>query len=199
MRRIFFLLVCLTAGLATAKAAIDLNPALTQYTANGITFKQLVFNDGQKRITYELPPQWTYRALGDAVKLVPANNSTADITIQAIPLTNPQPFDDKGIAAAREHFLQGMPAAIQMMKVLSEEQNTIPFKGGANYQITASYQALGETYFRRALYINLPDTQLIFRLNARKSEFEALYRTFRGSILSWQSEDRPAATVAASK
>ena len=85
------------------------------------------------------------------------------------------------------------------MKVLSEEQNTIPLKAGANYEITASYQALGETYIRRALYINLPDTQLIFRLSARKNEFEGLYRIFRGSILSWQWEDRPAETVAASK
>jgi hypothetical protein len=196
MRRSFSLLVCLTASLATGKAAIDLNPALTQYTANGITFKQLVFKDDHKRITYELPPQWSYRALGDSVKLVPAANSTADIAIQAIPLVNPQPLDDKGIAAARELFLQGMPPGSQAMKVLSEEQNTIPLKAGANYQITVSYQALGETFVRRALYMNLPDTQLIFRLNARKNEFENLWRTFRGSILSWQwVEPDPAATV----
>ena len=199
MRRTFFFLISLTASLATAKAAVDLNPALTEYTANGITFKQLVFKDGLKRITYELPPQWTYRALGDSVKLVPANNSTADITIQALPLVSPQPLDDKGIAAAREHFLRGMPPGCQTVKVLNEEQNTIPFKAGANYEITASYQALGETFIRRALYINLADTQLIFRLSARKTEFDSLYRTFRGSILSWQWEEPSAATVAVSK
>ena len=199
MRRTFFLFVCLAASLATARAAIDLNPALTEYTANGITFKQLVFKDDQKRITYELPPQWTYRALGDSVKLVPAANSTPDIMIQAIPLLSPQALDDKGIAAAREHFVRGMPPGSQTVKVLSEERNTIPFKAGANYEITASYQALGETYIRRAIYINLPDTQLIFRLNARKNEFEGLYRTFRGSILSWQWEEPTAASVAAAK
>jgi hypothetical protein len=196
MRRTFFLLVCLAASLAAAQAAIDLNPALTEYTANGITFKQLVFKDDQKRITYELPPQWTYRALGDSVKLIPPTNSTADITIQAIPLLSPQSLDDKGIAAARDHFVRGMPPGSQTVKVLSEEQNTIPFKAGANCEITASYQTLGETYIRRAIYINLPDTQLIFRLNARKNEFEGLYRTFRGSILSWQWEQPTAASVA---
>jgi hypothetical protein len=196
MRRTFSLLVCLAASLATAKAAIDLNPALAQYTANGITFKQLVFKDDQKQITYELPPQWTYRALGDSVKLVPENNSTADITIQALPLVSPQPLDDKWIAAAREHFLRGMAPGGQTVKVLSEEQNTIPFKAGTSYEITVSYQALGETFIRRAVYINLPDTQLIFRLNVRKNEFENLWRTFRGSILSWQwVAPEPSATV----
>jgi hypothetical protein len=196
MRRAFPVLFCLAASLVTARAAIDLNPTLAEYKAEGITFKQLVFKDEKKRITYELPGLWTYRTVGNSVKLIPPNNSGVDITIQTDPATGARSSDDKGVTAVREHFLRGMPQGTQMVKLLSEEQNTIPFKGFTNSEVTASYQALGDTFMRRALYVNLPDGQLIFQLNARKSEFEGLYRTFRASILSWQWVDDSLSTSA---
>jgi hypothetical protein len=167
-------------------AAIDMTPVPSEYKAEGITFKQLVFKDGQQRITYELPVQWSYHAFGDSVKLLPPGNSPAEAIIQAIPLANAQPLDQKGISLAREHFLHGIPPGTQLVKVVSEEQNTIPLKAGPSYEITVSYQALGETFTRRAIYINLADTQLIFRLTARTKEFANLDRAFRGSILTWQ-------------
>jgi hypothetical protein len=142
-----------------------------------------------------LPSKWSYRSNGDSIKLIPPNASNADVVIAALPLTGAQAFDDKSIATAREHFLQGIPATVQSMKVVAEQLNAVPFKAG-NYEITASYQALGEVFMRRALYINLPDTQLIFRLTARNKEFENLWRTLRGSILSWQWAEKPATTVA---
>ena len=196
MSRALVLILCLVGNLATIEGALDLNPTLTEYTAEGITFKQLVFKGDSKKVTYELPSQWGYRKSGDSIKLMPPNNSNADIAIQTTPLSAPQPFDEKGMAAAREHFLRGVPPGSQMLKLLSELQDTIPFRGGANYEITASYRVLGEAFIRRAIYINLPDTQLIFRLSARQSEFEALYRTFRTSILSWQSVDEPSVLTA---
>jgi hypothetical protein len=173
-----------------------LPPALTQYTSEGIVFKQLVFEDGQRRITYELPSQWSYRSTEDSVKLVPPGNSNADIVIQMRPLPAPQPLDDKGVGRAREHFLQSLPPAIQALEVVGEELNTVPFRAGSNLELTASYQLLGQTFTRRGLYINLPDTQLIFRLAARKNEFEPLWQTFQRSILSWQWVEASPTTVA---
>jgi hypothetical protein len=171
-------------SVATSHAAIDLNASLMEYKANGVMFNQLVFKDGTKQVTYELPPQWSHRNMGGSVKLVAPASSNADIVIQAVPLAPPQPLDEKGVAQARQHFTQNLPPTAQTLKVV-EEVNTVPFKV-ANCEFTATYQALGENFTRRALYINLPDTQLIFRLSARKTEFEGLWRTFRSSILSWQ-------------
>jgi hypothetical protein len=200
MRRLLVFIYCLTSGLGTSQAAIDLTPTLTEYKANGLTFQQLVFKDGSRQVTYELPPQWTYRVVGSSVKLLPPNSSSADIFIQAQPLTAPQPLDEKGIAAARQHFLQAVPPTAQTVKLTGDEVDTVPFKT-TNCEFTATYQALGEVFIRRALYINLPDTQLIFRLTAQKAEFENLWRTFRGSVLSWQwiEPASSAAPVTASK
>jgi len=195
MRRPIVFLASFACTVLTLRAALDLTPTLKEYTSEGIAFKRLVFNDGKKQITYDLPSRWNYRAIGDSIKLIPPNALNADVFIGALPLTTAQPFDDKGIATAREHFMQGIPATVQSMKVVAEQLNTVPFKAG-NYEITVSYQALGEIFIRRALYINLADTQLVFRLSARKTEFEGLWRTFRSSILSWQGvEPDSAATV----
>jgi hypothetical protein len=188
MSRALSFLACLAFGFATAEAAIDMTPALRESTENGITSKHLVFKDGAREITYELPSQWTHRSVGDSVKLIPPSGTMVDIVMKAIPLTSPQPLDEKGVAAVHEHFLRDVPPAAQALTVASEQLNTVPF-GATNCEITATYQALGEVFVRRALYINLPDRQLIFRLSARKSEFENLWRTFRGSILSWHWTD----------
>src|SRR5438270_4245769 len=104
MRRVFLFLACFTWALATSRAGIELTPTLTESTVEGITLRQLVFKDGKRQVTYELPPQWTYRMSGNSIKLMPPKSATADVVIQAIPLAAPQPFDDKGIAAAHEHF-----------------------------------------------------------------------------------------------
>jgi hypothetical protein len=162
-----------------------LNPTLSEFTAEGIAYKQLVFKDGKRQIAYELPSQWRYRSSADSVKLLPPNDSTADAVIKAVPLTAPRPLDDKGIAAVRDHFMSAIPPTAQNVNVVSESLNTVPLKV-ANCEITATYQAFGEVFTRRALYLNLPDTHVIFRLTARKNEFEGLWRTLRGSILSWQ-------------
>ena len=180
-------------SIATSEAAIDLTATLTEDKANGLTSKQLVFKDGTKQITYDLPLQWTHRNVGGSVKLAAPAGSNADIVIQAVALAAPQPLDEKGVAQARQHFTQDVPPTAQTLKV-TENLNTVPFKG-ANCEFTATYQALGENFTRRALYINLPDTQLIFRLTARKTDFERLWRTFRSSILSWQWVE-PSSTAA---
>lgn len=199
MRYTLLALVCVLFSAAASQASIDLTPAIKEYTAEGISFRQLLFNDGNRQITYELPPGWTFRSVDASIKLVPPDNSAADVILQAIALPAPQPFDDNGIAAAREHFLQAMPPAVQSAKIISEGLNTVPFKAGPNYEITGSYQALGETFSRRSLYVNLPDTQLIFRLTARKNQFDGLWRTLRASILTWQWIERPASRAIAQK
>jgi hypothetical protein len=199
MRRAVIVLFCLVAVAVSSPAALDLTPVLKESTSEGITVKQLVFNDGPRQVTYDLPSQWTYRAAGDSIKLAPPNASDADVGISTIPLAGTQAFDDQGMAAAREHFMQGIPATVRSPKIVAEQLNAVPVKGG-NFEITASYQALGKTFTRRALYINLPDTQLIFRLTAREDEFENLWRTLRRSILSWQwVEGTPAATAVATR
>jgi hypothetical protein len=191
------LLIILVNFAVSARGGIDLTPSPSEYTAEGITFKQLSFKDGKRRVIYELPRLWSYRGEGTSLKLSPPHSPTADASIQVTDIVKPQPFDEKLFAVLREQSLRTAPAGSQNATVISEEINPVRLERGDVYGVTISYNTLGQTFHRSALYVNLPDAQLIFRLTACKTDFESLERAFRSSILSWHWVDAaPSATVA---
>ena len=190
------LLLLLTAALTTARAAIDLTPTPHETTCEGFTFKELLFKDGKREILYQLPNKWVYRPGGDGVHLTP-ETPRADAIIQASTLSAPQRFDEKSVEAAKKQFLGSLPPGSQMISVVTEEQNPVPFSGNPTYEFFVSYQIIGETFVRSALFTNVADTQLCFRLTARKSDFEVLHRSFRASILSWRWLEQPVTVTAA--
>ena len=187
LRNILFFL--LAATFTTARAAIDLTPKPHESTCEGFTFKELLFKDDKRQILYQLPNKWTYRAGADGVHLTPPAGVNADAVIQATPLAKPQPLDEKGISAARQQLLASVPPGSQTVTVVKEEQNAVPFSGNPTYEILVSYQVIGVTFLRSAVFANVGDTQLSFRLTARKIDFEPLHDLFRRSILSWQWSD----------
>ena len=190
------LLLSVVAFSIRATAAVDLTPTPSEYTAEGMTFRQLSFKDGKRRVVYELPRQWSYRGDGTSLQLVPQNSVRAEASIQVADIPKPQAFDEKLFAALREQSLRAAPPAAQNVTLLNEEFNPVRLERGDTYCVTTSYQALGETFLRSTLYVILSDAQLTFRLTARKPDFEQLERTFRTSILSWHwVEPDPAATV----
>jgi hypothetical protein len=175
----------LVAFAVSARGRIDLTPSASEYTAEGITFKQLSFRDGKRRIMYELPRQWGYRSDGTSLQLMPPKSGRADASIQVADLSKSQPFDEKLFAALREQSVQAAPPGALNVTLLTEEVNPVRLERGDAYAVTISYQTLGETFVRSTLYVNLSDAQLTFRLTARKAEFETFQRAFRSSILSW--------------
>jgi hypothetical protein len=186
----------LTALAISARGAIDLTPTASEYTAEGVTFRQLSFKDGKRRVVYELPRQWSYRGDGTGLQLVPQNSVGADAFIRVADIPKPQVFDEKLFAALREQSLRAAPPGAQNVTLLNEESNPIRLERGDVYAVTISYQTLGDTFVRSMLYVNLSDAQLTFRLTARKLDFERLQRAFRSSILSWHwVEPDPASTV----
>jgi len=62
--------------------------------------------------------------------------------------------------------------------------------GNGSVEITVSYQLMGEKFLRSAIFVNLPHAQLVFRLSARKDDFQPLHRDFKASILSWHWVDQ---------
>ena len=164
---------------------MDLTPQSKEYTAEGITFRQLFFKDGIRRVVYELPRNWSYGGDATSLQLVPPKADRADASIQVVDMPKAQPFDEKLLAALKEQSLRGVPPGVQTVATINEEINSVRLESGDSYAITISYQALGETFVRSTLYVNLPTALLTFRLTARKADFDPLQRAFRSSILSW--------------
>ena len=128
--------------------------------------------------------------------MTPRNVDRADAVIEAIEVKAPQKFDEKAVDALREQFLRGLPPGGQAVTMVSEEQNPVSLENSVSYAFTASYSAIGESFIRSVVFVNLPETQLTFRLTARKGDFQAVQNQFRPSIFSWHwVEPYPAASV----
>jgi hypothetical protein len=176
----------LATALTTAGAAIELPPTPHESTCEGVTFKELLFKDGKRQVSYQLPREWAYRPKEGGVQLMPPKAPFAEASIRVVPLPAQRRFDEKSIEEAREGFLSSLPSGAQLVTLVKEERNPVLLENQPSYEVTATYHLMGEIFLRSALFTNLSDMQVSFSLTARKSEFETLHGVFRRSILSWQ-------------
>jgi hypothetical protein len=66
-------------------------------------------------------------------------------------------------------------------------------------EVVISYNALGRSFRRNVIYVHTPDTQLVFRFTAPKSDFAGLNQAFRQSVNSWQSTENKTAKPGAAE
>ena len=173
-----------------AHAGIDLTPSSGEYVAQGIKHQQLIFHQDKQRIEYEPPPGWGFEGSSHLLRLKPPQqNQFAEAIIEAVRSAAPQGFDEQATKALEQEAIGNLPPGSQFVKVELETHNPIPLNRNQSLEVTISYQVIGEKFWRSVLLVNLPDTGLIFRLTARKQDFDALHREFATSISSWQWVD----------
>jgi hypothetical protein len=173
------------AMVVTAESGIDLTPSVKEYIGEGIKYQKLIFQQDKQRVEYNPPPGWSFRGSAERVQLTPPKKNFAEAAIEAVPLAAPQPLDEKVTKALEQQFISSLPAGSQFVAVVSEEQNPVPVDGNPSFEVTASYQLMGEKFLKSTIFVNLHDMRLIFRLTARKDDFEALHRDFKRSVFSW--------------
>jgi hypothetical protein len=183
-RSIFFSLLT-TSFAFCGNAAIDLTAVPRDYVAEGITHKELTFRDGERTVVMELPNKWTFRNNSGRLELVPPQTKFAEGVIQAIPLDAPQPLDEAAKKALAQRVLGEVPPKSDGIAV-EERENPVLINGHESFEVVISYKTLGYTFQSSTIFVNCPETQLIFRFTAPKADFEALNKVFRRAILSWQ-------------
>jgi hypothetical protein len=184
---------------ATAYAVVDLTPTPGQYAAEGIIYQQLIFTDDQKKVSYDLPRGWSYRFDAGRILLMPKDTAFAEALIEAVPLPKPQPFDQPTIDKLRQQVLTAVPPNSDAISITKSEQNPVILNGNLSYEIVVSYKTMGSIFQRSVLFINIPGTQLIFKLSARKTDFDRLSAVFRASVLTWQWVEASEAEIGPSK
>ena len=184
LRRSTIAVILITTAL-TARSGIDLTPTANEYVGEGIKYQKLTFRQDSQAIEYNPPPGWSFHGGPNQLQLTPPKKNFAEAFIEAVPLSAPQPLDEKVSKALEQELITKLPPDSQLVTVVSEEQNPVLLDGNRSFEVTVSYQVMGEKFLRSAIFVNLPDTQLIFRLTARKDDFERLHREFRTSMLSW--------------
>ena len=197
--RQILIVLCLLTDLAGAGTEIQFSADLEGFTGEGIVYHRLTFKDGKRTISY-LPPQgWSCSLNGNYLRLVPSGKSFAEAQIESIPFDKPMPLDDTTTAALTQRFLSTMPQESQQVALIKQEQNPVPFSNNQNFEVVASYKLLGDTFQRGILFVNTPENQIVFKLTARKSDFDDLYRALRASIGSWQWVESAESTQTAAK
>jgi hypothetical protein len=179
-----FILAVLAA--ARAGAAIDFTPTTGERVLEGIVFKQLIFHENGRRITYEQPRGWKYSGEAARIRFTPSEFGQAQAEITQSPLTDPASFNDAAITRLRTGVLASIPPGSQNAVIVVEEQNPISINGQQTYAVTVGYKLSGQDYRLGTIFVNLQDTQLQFRVIAKKDDFEKVNRLFRGSLISLQ-------------
>ena len=176
------LLAALT--LSTAAAAIDFAPVIGEHEQEGVVFKQLIFREKGRKITYEHPRGWAYSGDSKGLRLTPPGVANAQADIEQSVLRAPQPIDE---AVLRDQALKTIPAGSLGATIVEEEQNPLQINRYDTYGVTINYVFHGQEFNANVLFANVDDTQLRFRFVARKQDFDKLFRAFRGSLflLQW--------------
>ena len=188
-----FLAVCFA-----ARAGIDLTPSAEEYVSEGMKYQKAVFRADKQRIEYVPPSRWSFTGGATGLRLTPPKKPFAEAFIEASQLSAPRPLDDSAIELLKRQFVASLPAGSEFVTIFAEERNPLLLDGAPTFEVIVSYATMGQSFVRSALFANVGDTQLTFRLTARKDDFDALHRELKASMLSWHAiESKTAASEAA--
>lgn len=176
---------------------IDFTPIPAERTLEGRVFPELHFHQNGRKITYDLPRDWSYGGGGARFTLVPPQVTQTQVEMQQSALETPEVLDEEAEKLLQEEVLASVPHDAQKVELAGVERNPIFINGANTFSVTVSYTFYGQEFLLNVLFSNLPDTQLRFRCVARKDDFPPLLRTFRGSLctLAWVEDNAPPATA----
>jgi len=172
---------------ASARAELLLTPKVSEYKADGATFKRLEFSDGGKTVTYESPRGWDYSGNSTQLTLRPPNKAQADATITRVPLSQPGSFDQESLQKLVSDSVALVPKGSENVSVVSQEKNSVMIQSKETFLITLSYTFYGQKYGRSILFLNRGNEQMRFQLTCRQADFEELHRAFLRSQHSWHN------------
>jgi hypothetical protein len=169
-----------------AQAAIDFTPTTGERTLEGVVFKQLVFHEEGHAITYEQPRGWRYSGDASRIRFTAPDFVQAQTEIEQVPLPKAQDFDEATTKLLKDEVLAAVPKGSTNVAIISEERSPITVNGRPTYGATVAYNLFSQDYQLSVLFVNLANTQLRFRVIARKQDFAKVQALFRGSLVSMQ-------------
>lgn len=154
----------------------------------GVVFKQLRFHEDGRVIAYEQPRGWTYSGDASRIRFMPSGTIQAQAEILQSPLPEPQNIDEAVTKHLKDQVIASLPTGSQSPVLIGEEKNPLSINGRQSYAVTVAYLLFAQEYQMSVTFLNLPKTQLQFRVIARKQDFETVHRLFRASLytLEWR-------------
>jgi hypothetical protein len=173
--------------------ALNLTAATRDYIAQGIKYHELIFTDAERKVSMELPPKWEFRSTPSRIRFTIPYSPDTEATIELRPLPQSLEFDDTAMKNLLQTVSAALPAAATKITV-EARPNPLLIDGHECLEVLASFTLSGIPYQKSVLIVNAHETQLVFQLSARQSEFSAVNKTFRSLVLSWHWSEPPQVT-----
>jgi hypothetical protein len=170
----------------SALGAIDFTPTVGERVLDGIKFSQLIFHEDGRKLIYEQPRGWKYSGSSTQISFTPPNTLQAEAVIEQSRLEEPQNFDEETMKMLQEQVVRSVKSGAQNVTVVSSDKNPILINNHETFEVTVEYQRGGIPFQSSVLFLDVGNTQLRFRVTARKQDFEKIHGAFRGSLNSWQ-------------
>ncbi len=173
--------------IVSVRADLQLTPTISEYQLDGVTFKQLAFSDGEKKITYQSPRGWEYSGSPTQLILHPPNKAQAEATITRIPLPEPGKFDEESLKKIVDETVALAPKGSENVTVISQEKNPLLINRKETFLVILGYNLFGQAYNRSVLFLNRGNEQIRCQLVCRQADFKELQKAFLGSQYTWQN------------
>jgi len=172
---------------ASARAELLLTPSIDEYELDGAKLKQLAFQDGGKKVTYQSPRGWDYSGSATQLTLRPPKKTQAEATITRIPLSAPGAFDEETLKKLVADPAALAPKGSQNVAIISQEKNPFLLNRKETFLVVLNYDFYGQSYSRSILFLNREKEQIRFQLTSRKADFRELQQAFLSSQYSWHN------------
>jgi hypothetical protein len=169
------------------RADLQLTPTVDEYQLDGVKLKQLAFNDGEQKVTYQSPRGWDYSGSTTQLTLHPPGKAQAEATITRISLSQPGQFDDDTLKKLVAEAVALAPKGSSNVTVESQEKNPLRINRKETFLVVLSYNFFGQAYRRSILFLNRGKEQIRCELVCHAADFKDLQKAFLGSQYSWQN------------
>jgi hypothetical protein len=165
--------------------ALDLTPQLSTRELEGAKFRQLVFHDGKRQVTFEPPIGWDYHGGGSKLTLIPPLVRTGEASLE-INTAEASPSDETRLASLRESTLREIPKDAVKVDTVSQDTAVIQVDGKKVAEVTVAYELNGQRYMRGTFLVDLTDSQLKAKVTGRAEDFAKLHAAIQKSLCSFQ-------------
>lgn len=185
----------LAGAVDAAPETIDFTAVPREYVAEGITYRQAIFKQGDQSVSMDLPPNWTFRSSATRLQLIAPPPASAEGLIDVEPVAAVRPLDEAATDSIVQQALASVPPGSHEPAVVEQGRNPVSGVGQESFGVTVSYQALGHTFYRNTIVVNFPEQRLVMRFTAPKAQFEPLSAGFRRALMSWRPIERHASAA----
>ena len=170
-----------------AYADLDLTPRVEEYDLDGVKRTQLVFADGEQRITYTPPRNWEYSGGGNRFVLRPRSISSAEAGITVSKLPRPEIFDEGTIKRLCDEVLSSLPSGATNVALVSQQLSPLLIDRKETFLIVVEYEYYSLPYAKSVMFLNRKNEQVRFELTCNRTTFRDLQKAFMSSHYSWQN------------